>query len=377
MKHAILSPSAAHRWLRCPGSASANRDKPYEQNKYALEGTSAHGLLETCLRLHTGPEHFLGTVLQAGHMPVDESMVDNVGFALDYTYAYLANNPGTQIRIEHPVFPGALLGLSEEIVWGTPDIQLDNYPKELVTIDYKHGVGIAVAVRDNPQIKLYHAGGRQHRGKYRSYRSVVVQPRAPRRRPVQEHALTDAELVGWLDTEVRPAVSQALSQDAPRVAGEWCKYCAASGACPAQLEAAFDKAAKEFGKVAKTYSPAQLARYLDMIPMLETAIEDLRGRAISAVHAGEEIPGYEKAWTQTRRVWKDETEANALLEKLGLGLKERYEVSLLSPAKAEKALRAKGLMPRAKRGQDAPPSPLEKVVTQSEPSPTIQKTRGV
>ena len=50
MKHAILSPSASHRWLVCPGSVEANIGKPWTQSVFALEGTSAHALLEVCLR---------------------------------------------------------------------------------------------------------------------------------------------------------------------------------------------------------------------------------------------------------------------------------------------------------------------------------------
>lgn len=375
--HAKLSPSGAHRWLECPGSIEANADKPWEQNIYALEGTTAHALLETCLRLDSDPEEFLGQVLEEELLPIDEDMVDAVGYALDYVKGYLANNPKATIRIEKPVYPGKLLGTDTKTIWGTPDIQLDNYPSELVTIDYKHGVGKAVSVKDNPQIKIYHIGGRALKGKYRRYRSVVVQPRLPKRRPVQEApAITDEQLMHWADTVVRPIIPIALAADAPRKAGDWCHYCHASGRCPAQLKQTFERAAKDFGKVQKSpkhVTPAELANYLDQVSMVEGAIKAMREHAIAAIHAGVKIPGYVPEWTVARRVWLDEEKANKLLTKLGLETKERYEVSLLSPSKAETALRAKGVIARKKRGEARQPSPLADVIAYTEQSPSIGK----
>jgi len=373
MKHAILSPSGAHRWLNCPGSIQANKDKPWEQSVYALEGTSAHTLLEVCLRTDSDPTTFLGKTLERGHMPVDEDMADGVGYALDYTKSYLANNPKATIRIEQPVFPAPLLGLSNSIIWGTPDIQLDNYPIELVTIDYKHGVGIVVPVKENPQLRIYHAGGRQSAGRYRRYRSVVVQPRVPKRRPVQEHTITDVQLVQWLDTVVKPAADLALTDDAPRVAGDWCRYCAADGKCKAQMEQKLVKAKKEFTADPKSLAPADVARYLDMVPAVETAIQGLKSYAISLVHRGVKVPGYEADTTRSSRIWQDEEKANKVLTKMGLETKERYEVSLLSPAKAEAALVAKGKIPRKKRGQPRQNTPLDDVIAYTDGNPTIRK----
>lgn len=371
--HALIGPSSAHRWLNCPGSIGANKDKPWEQSAYALEGTTAHALLELCLRLHTQPDEFLGQRLEADYMPIDEDMVDAVGYALDFVAAYTADNPDTKVYIERPVYPGPLLGAKTSVIWGTPDIQLDNYPKELVTIDYKHGTGIPVSVKDNPQIKLYHLGMRAERGKYRRYRSVVIQPRLPKRRPVQEASLTDADLVKWADNTVRPVIPIALSDDAPRKAGDWCRYCHASGNCPAQMKETFEKAAKEFGKAPKGLTPAEIAKYMDMVPMVVEAVESLKTVAIKAVHAGVKVPGYVPAFTNARRIWRDEEQANKLLAKLGLETKERFKVELLTPKQAEDVLKAKGKVERAKRGQPRPPSPLEDVIAYTEQSPTIAK----
>ena len=247
MKHATLSPSASHRWLVCPGSVEANVNKPWKQSIPALEGTSAHSLLETCLRLGTTPEEFFGSVLEPGHMTIDEDMIDGVGYALDYVHAYVANNPKTKVLVEHSVSFGAAIGATDEQGFGTSDVILDNYPIECVVIDYKHGVGISVSVKDNSQLLLYAVGMRAQRGRYQRYRKVVVQPRLARRKPVQEApALTDIKVMQWVDKVVRPVVPLALGKGAPRVAGAHCRYCAANGNCQAQYSLAMKKAQEEF-----------------------------------------------------------------------------------------------------------------------------------
>lgn len=246
MKHAKLSPSSSHRWLACPGSVEANANKGHTSNIHALQGTSAHALLEVCLRTGADPEDFFGKVLDKGLMEVDDGMVDGVGYALDYIRAYCVDNPKTKVLVEHAVTYGPQIGCEEDEAFGTSDVILDNHPKEVVSLDYKHGIGHAVSVKENSQIRMYLLGMRQVR-RYQRYRAVVVQPRLPKRKPVQEApALTDAQLVAWADKTVRPVVAIALAKGAPRVAGAHCRYCTADGNCAAQYDLVMQKAREEF-----------------------------------------------------------------------------------------------------------------------------------
>ena len=45
-KHAFLSASASHRWLKCPPSAKLCAEAKDEASPYAQEGTDAHELCE-------------------------------------------------------------------------------------------------------------------------------------------------------------------------------------------------------------------------------------------------------------------------------------------------------------------------------------------
>lgn len=378
MKHALLSPSSAHRWLVCPGSVEANRAKPRTSNEHALLGTTAHSLLEVCQRLEEDPAGYVGSVVdKETGITVTEEMAEAVNYALEYVNDLVAANPGAQVLIERPVYPGLLLGLKKDLLWGTPDIQV-LLPTELVTIDYKHGVGVAVDVKDNPQIKLYHAGGMHAApaGRYRRYRSVVIQPRLPRRHPVQEHTLTAKQLSTWIDEEVRPVIPIALSDAAPRVAGEHCRFCYASGNCEAQMGQKLEKAAREFTEEPKDLGPKRIAELLEMADAVEIAINDLRAHATALVHAGKRIPGWEKDWTKPRKVWADEETVIKIAKKLGLTPRDIYTVSLLSPSALDKLLIERGLRERPKKGKPAPPNPFADYYALPDGQPKITRVKA-
>jgi hypothetical protein len=243
--HAILSPSSSHRWLECPGSVRANWGVHRESNEHALLGTSAHGLLEVCLRLGTQPRDHLGSFLAPGHNVVTEDMADAVSYALDYVEGYVANHPGTVVRVEQRLVIGPQVGCSAEECFGSGDITLTN-KQEAVSVDYKHGTGAAVTAKDNTQLRMYLLGMRNER-RYQRYRGVIVQPRLRGRKPVQEApALSDNQLMAWANKVVRPIIPIALSDDAPRKAGKWCYYCADYNSCPARDDERQLSAQKEF-----------------------------------------------------------------------------------------------------------------------------------
>jgi hypothetical protein len=376
VKHAKLSPSASARWLACAGSAEVNWGAPRVDNKYSTEGTSAHTLLEVSLRTGLPPDAFLGQKLKTGHDTVSDGMADAVSYAVEWVAAYMANKPKAELFIESKVDYDVALGLpwGAEVGFGYPDVQIDSGDGELVTLDYKHGVGVAVGVAQNSQLMLYAAGALTRLGGTRRHRGVIVQPRAAGRKAVQESTYTQFDLNAWIQGTVQPQVKVIMrdGKNAPRVAGSHCRYCAADGKCQAQFGAVQAAAAKEFVDGSAAMTGAQYAAALDTMARIEPLMASIKAEAVRTVHAGGTVPGYRVAWGPTRRQWADERAAEALLRKLGLG-DACNTVSLVSPAQAEAALKAAKKWPVVKRGEAQAFTPLDTVVTQSPASATIKK----
>ena len=51
-KHALLSPSAAHRWMNCTPAARLEATLPEKPSEFAQEGTLAHSVCEVAAKKH-------------------------------------------------------------------------------------------------------------------------------------------------------------------------------------------------------------------------------------------------------------------------------------------------------------------------------------
>ena len=128
--HAKLSPSARHRWGRCPGSVRMEAQYPEggTASAAAVDGTHSHTLLEYCVkRLITGldgkAEAFVGVTLKDddGEFTVDAARAERVEFAMEYirSRAFLL---GATVKAEEQVDPKYLIGRDD--LSGTVDVQL-------------------------------------------------------------------------------------------------------------------------------------------------------------------------------------------------------------------------------------------------------------
>ena len=155
--HAVLSASAAKRWLNCPPSARLNEQFPNVSSEFAEEGTAAHELCEYKVRkyLHDCMER-----------PQSEYYTEEIEQATDVYAEFIIS------IIEEMKANGAEpLALVEEKLnyshiapsgFGTGDmivIGKDNQGHGFLHIvDYKNGKGIFVDADHNPQMMLYALG---------------------------------------------------------------------------------------------------------------------------------------------------------------------------------------------------------------------------
>jgi hypothetical protein len=382
--HAKLSPSSSERWILCPGSVQAQAEvqSADDGNADSRLGTAAHALLETCLIVGCEPEALIGTHLAGDdHPPVDEDMCEWVRVALDYIEEYIdtygEENLWVLPETKVPIGPQINITGDDEkdidLCNGTSDTIIAHRDMSMcVVIDYKNGMN-KVSPKENTQCMLYAAGARQVFGKFKKYRSVIIQPRAGKRSPVEEWEFTDAMLRKFLETKVRPAARAAIQPNAPRSAGSHCQWCKASARCRTRKDKAYAVAGVEFDAMPDEPDPARLTddefrEVLEHAKFLEQFVSAVYVHAENLLardpHA---LPGWKLGWSKRTREWEDEAAVIEFAKDHGLRPDEYSPRELLSPAQMSKLLRKKLKPPRRKRGEPPAPDPVDAFVRYSVP----------
>ncbi len=346
--HAKLAPSAAHRWIKCPSSIALSAGIPDEAGDYAAEGTFAHSIAAQCLEDRADAVSLIGQT--DGRFECDADMAQHVQTFLDAVRSIeLLEGSIDELHVETKV------GLHVVDVYGTADaVVLCDNRRQLHVFDFKYGAGVYVPVENNAQLRIYGAAALLTLfGALASIDTVslhIVQPRHYSSSPAwRTERLTTADLLGWCDDVLRPAVErvEAAGTQDDLHAGEHCRFCPAKTRCPAIRDQALAAAANVFDDVetltpAKTapdpteLSPAQLGELLGAFPLVETWIKAVRSRAYDLANSGRAIPGYKLVKKVGNRKWNSEAEASAMLA--GMGVEPFADPKLITPAEAERRL---------------------------------------
>lgn len=359
MSHSTIGPSAASRWMACPGSVALCATLPKRTSTYADEGSAAHALGEKYLRdqildlsarkgmwlVQDGREWYLEkTKPKSGvAFEVTQDMIDAVQVYVDHIDG---------IESEHKAYEKKLtMDWLHPGIFGTMDCGIldgDMYH----VIDYKHGAGVAVEVEDNPQMMIYALGAlgkRAAKTAIKTVRLTIVQPRKPHPDgPVRYWDIDYADLYDWAENVLIPAARATELENAPFVPGEkQCRWCEASrqSKCPALLGAVQDVAGMSLiSPIVETprlpdpgsLTVADKARVLALAGLLETWIGNVRASALEEAQAGVQFPGLKLVHKITRRRWRDEAQVAAALQP-ALG-DEIWDTKLRSPSQIEKLL---------------------------------------
>jgi Protein of unknown function (DUF2800) len=215
-RHAPLPPSAAERWVMCPGSVEAESEAPAPgASEFADLGTKAHALFAYGLRYE----------LSVDHLTDDPMLLRPLTLALDMTREILA---GRKFMVERRLKPLAQL----PAVWGTADVIAFAAAGPVDTIlDLKFGEAIGVEA-STLQLAIYALlAGRQFGLAESGLTAWVLQPRHDHQDgPARSHHYRPEEL-DQLELFLRDKAAAVLKHDAPRQAGEWCRFCAAAASC--------------------------------------------------------------------------------------------------------------------------------------------------
>lgn len=231
--HSELGPSAAERWMNCPGSVLASRGKPDRPSTYAIEGTAAHTVSEWVRRQKVPASTFKGIVVRVQHAPGEDggtftdvkcgkAMVDGVQTFVDHLSVY----KGDEI-IEGRV--------TYDYGFGTLDSGI-LAPKVGRTTDFKFGTGVKKDAKMNPQLLHYAYGLHRAWDWMYGFKSWVLGIDQPRLRHYDEWEIRTKDLLAWYDDVAMPAAWKALTPGQPRVAGDWCQFCRIRKTCSVKAE---------------------------------------------------------------------------------------------------------------------------------------------
>ena len=382
--HALLSPSAAERWINCPASVFLNKDIPDEGSVYADEGTAAHTIMELA-----GKEYFKGFEFDSikttlalklaemmtrgpqGKFTITDTWADEVINCarvwlteLDKVCGGFPDYVAFETRVNSVEIPNGSMG-------GTADC-LMLVGDTLHVFDYKHGQGVPVSAENNPQLSLYG---------YMAYMSHIdlpvknielhiVQPRADN---TNAWKTTVEHLCTWFDEIVQPQAERVISicetgkytLEDFTVTKSGCRFCKAKAACPAMTREVSTEL--DLPRVLTVPdSTEKLARLLDFKPVAEAYFDAVEKKVFDLLSNGQSVPGFKLVSGRPgNRKWTDSSQALDELKKAKLKMSEYYKTpEVISPSQAEKLFK-QGVIGERKW------QTLQGLITRPEGKPTL------
>lgn len=313
--HALLSPSASHRWLHCTAAPRLEEGIKDEGSDYAAEGTLAHAYcamkLKNFLGLPTDGEKEEIAALQEkyGTGEMAEYTDTYATIVLEKYNAARAATPDAQLLVE------TRLDFSDYVpeAFGTADaIIIADGTMEV--IDFKYGKGVKVSAVENPQMMIYALGAyARFAFEYRidNLRATIVQPRIDN---LSEYEITVEELTAWAANVLTPAAEKAYKGEGPQTPGAWCQFCKVKNQCRALASKCKEVVAVD----PKLITPEELAKdVLPMVPIVKTWISGVEDFALAQALNGVQLPGWKIVEGRSVRKITDTDSVAAVLTKNG------------------------------------------------------------
>lgn len=340
-EHSPLGGSGAYRWMACPGSVELSEGIVEEDSDFALEGLAAHAVVREALTNGVSAAFFTegSQYLPASDtiycsdsgVPITQEMAKAAQFFIDeFTkwHPFPSDNSFIEYKFNCPSI--------HRYFFGQADAGYISHDYRTLDIwDYKHGAGVVVEVKDNPQCYYYASGILESLslwGDIDTVRIHIVQPRAWHADgPHRVWEVSRYELAVWLEDECIPAMDRALASDEVN-AGEHCRFCPARGyQCPAMM-AILDELQELLSMPAEEYTNEQIVRILELQSLSKIAFKAVQTRAYQLLQSGKAIDGVKLVNGRANREFKKGAFEAARKE---FGLKCMTSRELKSPAQME------------------------------------------
>ena len=324
--HALLSPSAAHRWMNCPPSACLEREFPSSSSEVAAEGTAAHALCEHKLR------KLLKLRSKRPHSDFEDDEMDRCSDDyVSFVQEQMGEIPSPMVLVEQR------LDLTRYVpeAFGTADCIIVGGDR-LHIVDFKYGMGVLVEAEHNPQMMLYALGALELLDGIYDIQKISVSIFQPRRENVCTWSLPKEELLRWARDDLVEKARLAYAGEGEYCAGEWCTFCRASVRCRARAEEKLRLAKEEF-KYPPLITDEEIEDVLGEIPeLIKWANAILAYATDAAVNHGKAWTGFKIVEGRSVRRYKDEDAVAREAE--SAGYTDIFDRKLISLTQMEKLM---------------------------------------
>lgn len=310
-KHALLSASSSYRWLRCTPSARLEQQFEDEQSPYAAEGMKAHALAETLLNRLLFDMNYDESEAEPENYSreMSEAVSQYVDICMEKANEARKRSADAEIMVE------ARLDYSEWAPegFGTGDMVIVA-DEVLEVVDLKYGKGVPVSATNNSQMRLYALGAYAAYSLLYDIKTVKMTIVQPRLDSVTTDTMAIVDLLAWGET-VKPVAKQAFEGGGDCVAGSHCGFCKVRHLCRALADTCLEEFYRMGGKKTNLLMDSEVARILDMYPVIKRWLEDVNEYAIQKAVSGEkDWPGYKVVeGTSKRKITEPIKAAQALL----------------------------------------------------------------
>ena len=324
--HALLSPSAAHRWMNCPPSACLEREFPSSSSEVAAEGTAAHALCEHKLR------KLLKLRSKRPQSDFEDDEMDRCSDDyVSFVQEQMGEIPSPMVLVEQRLditrYVPEAFGTADCIIVGGDRLHI---------VDFKYGMGVLVEAEHNPQMMLYALGALELLDGIYDIQKISVSVFQPRRENVCTWSLPKEELLRWARDDLVKKARLAYAGEGEYCAGEWCTFCRAAVRCRARAEEKLRLAKEEF-KYPPLITDEEIEDVLGEIPeLIKWANAILAYATDAAVNHGKAWTGFKIVEGRSVRRYKDEDDVAREAE--SAGYTDIFDKKLITLTRMEKLM---------------------------------------
>ncbi|MCH1940508.1 DUF2800 domain-containing protein [Holdemania massiliensis] len=326
--HAVLSASAADRWMHCPPSARLAEQYPQTSSSYAAEGTRAHEIAEQCLRAFKDgqPE----PIYEGDDLRIRGELQAYIDGIIETYNAELAIHPDTTLILESKV------DFSQYVPdgFGTADVII-MAGSRMYVIDLKFGQGVEVNAQGNPQLRLYGLGAYHLYEDLYDITHIMLEIRQPRKDHYSCDFMTVEDLIQWGNEVVKPTADIAYEGKGEFACGDWCRFCPIKNC---KHRAAVNQKLIEDHPDPAALNKKELGVILQQLGQVKSWMDTLTSYATDQILSGEQIPGWKLVEGRSIRKYVDEDKVVNKLRAEDYADAIIFEKKLLGITAMEKAL---------------------------------------